>query len=78
MLNVNYRKNEMKKTFVLDTNALLHDPNAFSRIDNPYADILANGLNVISERFRAYPAAVHVMLSEGIRSEVAEPAANLL
>jgi predicted ribonuclease YlaK len=39
---------------------------------------MSNGLNAVVERFRPYDAAAHVMLSDGVRSEVAELAANVL
>lgn len=48
------------------------------QIDNPYVDILSNGLNAVAERFRDYPVAGHVLLREGVRSRVAELAANVL
>jgi PhoH-like ATPase len=48
------------------------------QIDNPYVDVLSNGLNAVTERFREYPVAAHVMLKDGVRSKVAELAANVL
>jgi PhoH-like ATPase len=48
------------------------------QIDNPYVDAMSNGLSVVVERFRSYSLAAHVHLSKGVRSEVAELAANLL
>jgi PhoH-like ATPase len=48
------------------------------QIDNPYVDSMSNGLSVVVDRFRQYSLAAHVHLSKGVRSEVAELAANLL
>ena len=48
------------------------------QIDNPYVDSMSNGLTCVVEKFRAYPLAAHVMLSKGVRSDVAELAANVL
>ncbi|MBU0679126.1 MAG: PhoH family protein [Verrucomicrobia bacterium] len=48
------------------------------QIDNPYVDALSNGLNAVVEKFRDQGIAAHVMLNQGVRSEVAELAANLL
>jgi len=48
------------------------------QIDNPYVDIMSNGLNAVSERFRGHAVAAHVMLKSGVRSKVAELAANIL
>ena len=48
------------------------------QIDNPYVDAMSNGLSYIVERFRDQPIASHVLLAKGVRSEVAELAANLL
>ncbi len=48
------------------------------QIDNPYVDAMSNGLSTIVERFRPYGLAAHILLSKGVRSEVAELAANLL
>jgi PhoH-like ATPase len=48
------------------------------QIDNPYVDAMSNGLSVVVDRFRQFSLAAHVHLSKGVRSEVAELAANLL
>jgi len=48
------------------------------QIDNPYVDSMSNGLSVLVEKFRPYNIAAHVHLSKGVRSELAELAANLL
>ncbi len=48
------------------------------QIDNPYVDAMSNGLSVLVEKFRPYNIAAHIHLSKGVRSEVAELAANLL
>jgi PhoH-like ATPase len=48
------------------------------QIDNPYVDVVSNGLNAVAERFRPYPLAAHVMLMDGVRSKVAELAANVM
>lgn len=48
------------------------------QIDNPYVDSLSNGLSAVVERFRGESLAAHMLLSEGVRSELAEKAANLL
>ena len=48
------------------------------QIDNPYVDSMSNGLSVLVDKFRPYNIAAHVHLSKGVRSELAELAANLL
>ena len=48
------------------------------QIDNPYVDVMSNGLNAVAERFQDYPVAAHVLLKQGVRSRVAELAANIL
>lgn len=48
------------------------------QIDNPYVDATSNGLAYIVNRFRPYGLAAHVYLNRGVRSEVAELAANIL
>jgi PhoH-like ATPase len=48
------------------------------QIDNPYVDSLSNGLSAVVDKFRNEPLAAHVLLTEGVRSEIAEKAANLL
>ena len=48
------------------------------QIDNPYVDSMSNGLTTVAEKFNPHPVAAHILLSKGVRSEVAELAANLL
>jgi len=48
------------------------------QIDNPYVDALSNGLNYLVEKMKGQHCTAHVELREGVRSEVAELAANLL
>lgn len=48
------------------------------QIDNPYVDSMSNGLSSVVERFRPHVIAAHIHLAKGVRSEVAELAANLL
>lgn len=48
------------------------------QIDNPYVDVLSNGMNALVNAFQGQACAAHIELSEGVRSEVAELAANLL
>ena len=48
------------------------------QIDNPYVDSMSNGLSTVAEKFKSYGIAAHILLSKGVRSEVAELAANLL
>jgi PhoH-like ATPase len=48
------------------------------QIDNPYVDATSNGLSYVVERFKESPAAGHVTLRKGERSELAELAARLL
>lgn len=48
------------------------------QIDNPFLDSMSNGLTSIVEKFRPYNVAAHIVLGRGVRSEVAELAANLL
>ena len=48
------------------------------QIDNPYVDASSNGLTYVVERFKGSPAAGHVTLRKGERSELAELAATLL
>lgn len=48
------------------------------QIDNPFLDSMSNGLSSIVEKFRPYNVAAHIVLGRGVRSEVAELAANLL
>jgi PhoH-like ATPase len=48
------------------------------QIDNPYVDSMSNGLTSIVQRFQPHAIAAHILLAKGVRSEVAELAANLL
>lgn len=48
------------------------------QIDNPYVDSLSNGLSAVVEKFRDEDLAAHMLFNEGVRSELAEKAANLL
>lgn len=48
------------------------------QIDNPYVDILSNGLTYTVERFKDAAIAGHVTLRKGERSELAELAAKVL
>ncbi len=48
------------------------------QIDNPYVDSLSNGLSTLVDKIKNEPVSAHVELSQGVRSEVAEMAANLL
>ena len=48
------------------------------QIDNPYVDAMSNGLSAVVDRFRSQSIAAHIHLSKGVRSEIAELAANLL
>ena len=48
------------------------------QIDNPYVDSLSNGLSAVVDKFRGESLAAHMLLTEGVRSEIAEKAANLL
>ncbi len=48
------------------------------QIDNPYVDSMSNGLTSIVEKFRPQNIAAHIVLNKGVRSEVADLAANLL
>jgi PhoH-like ATPase len=48
------------------------------QIDNPYVDSLSNGLSAVVDKFKSEPLAAHMLLTEGVRSELAEKAANLL
>ena len=68
----------MPKTYVLDTNVLLHNPSALFAIDHPYLDSSSNGLTCLVERLKAEEIAGHVTLVKGERSKVAELAARLL
>lgn len=48
------------------------------QIDNPYVDSLSNGLSAAVEKFRGEELAAHMLFTEGVRSDLAEKAANLL
>lgn len=48
------------------------------QIDNPYVDSMSNGLSAVVDKFRAEGLAAHMLLTEGVRSDLAEKAANLL
>jgi PhoH-like ATPase len=48
------------------------------QIDNPYVDSMSNGLSAVVDKFRGEPLAAHMLLTEGVRSDIAEKAANLL
>ncbi|MCO5044816.1 MAG: PhoH family protein [Verrucomicrobia bacterium] len=48
------------------------------QIDNPFLDSMSNGLSTVVEKFRPHGIAAHIVLGRGVRSEVAELAANLL
>ena len=48
------------------------------QIDNPYVDSLSSGLSAVVEKFRGEELCAHMMFTEGVRSELAEKAANLL
>jgi PhoH-like ATPase len=48
------------------------------QIDNPYVDSTSNGLTYVIERFKHTPAAGHITLRKGERSQLAELAATLL
>lgn len=48
------------------------------QIDNPFLDSMSNGLSSVVEKFRPHGIAAHIVLGRGVRSEVAELAANLL
>lgn len=48
------------------------------QIDNPFVDASSNGLTYIVERFKDQAIAGHITLVEGVRSELAEIASNIL
>ena len=48
------------------------------QIDNPYVDSTSNGLSKAVNKFRAHGIAAHIGLQKGVRSELAELAANVL
>lgn len=54
---------------------LIGDP---EQIDHPYLDSTNNGLTYITEKFKDYEEAGHIMFEKGERSKLAELAANIL
>lgn len=48
------------------------------QIDNPYVDSMSSGLSAVVEKFRGEELSAHMLFSEGVRSDLAEKAANLL
>ncbi len=48
------------------------------QIDNPYVDSTSNGLSRAVNQFRWHGIAAHISLRKGVRSELAELAANIL
>ncbi len=48
------------------------------QIDNPYIDLLSNGLSYCAEKFKGNDIAAHITLTKGERSKLAELAAELL
>jgi len=64
------------KNYVLDTNVLLHDPQALTRFED---NAVVIPIEVVEEidRFKGQLLAGHVSLIRGERSELAELAANL-
>lgn len=48
------------------------------QIDNPYVDSLSSGLSAVVEKFKNESLSAHMLLTEGVRSDIAEVAANLL
>ncbi|MCP4298451.1 MAG: PhoH family protein [Proteobacteria bacterium] len=48
------------------------------QIDNPYVDPSSNGISYLIERFQHHSLAGHTNLIHGVRSELAELAANIL
>jgi PhoH-like ATPase len=48
------------------------------QIDNPYVDSMSSGLSAVVEKFRNEDLCAHMLFTEGVRSELAEIAANLL
>jgi len=47
-------------------------------IDNPYVDSLSNRLSAVVETFHGEERVAHMLFAEGVRSDLAEKAANLL
>lgn len=48
------------------------------QIDNPYVDSMSNGLSTTVQKFRPHALSAHIVLNRGVRSDVAELAANIL
>lgn len=48
------------------------------QIDNPYVDSMSSGLSAVVEKFRNEELSAHMLFTEGVRSDLAEKAANLL
>ena len=48
------------------------------QIDNPYVDKYSNGLSITMDAFKTSKIAAHIMMSKGVRSELAEEATNRL
>ena len=65
VVGIVYMGEKMKKTFVLDTNVLLHNSNC-------------NGLSYAVERLKPLPLHGHVTLTKSERSTLAAAAADLL
>jgi PhoH-like ATPase len=83
----------VQKTYILDTNILLHNPQAIysfednevviplaviEEIDHPYLDASSNGLTYFVERFKGEKIAGHVTLRKGERSALTELGARIL
>ena len=54
---------------------LVGDPN---QIDHPYLDSVSNGLTTLIEKFRLQELSGHIHLEKGVRSKLAQLAADLL
>jgi predicted ribonuclease YlaK len=73
------RCSSIPKTYVLDTNVLLHNPRAiFSFEDNHVVIPLAVIEEVDNQKMKGEAIAGHITLVKGERSEVAEMGARLL
>jgi len=48
------------------------------QIDNPYVDSSSNGLSIVANKFKNNSLCAHIHFSKGVRSELAELAANTL
>jgi PhoH-like ATPase len=48
------------------------------QIDNPYVDGQSSGLSAVVKNFQGEQLAAHMLFTEGVRSDLAEKAANLL